>query len=245
MYMRVYKYGGYYKVKSLIDKEKFDEYQVDTSFNKNEHACFFDLIRKKLIEAKPEEVFRQKFINFLIHELKVPEELIAIELPIKNTNNENRFADVVIFYVDDEGEHVFMVIELKAPNVAISDKVWDQALSYAEILEPRYVLVSNSNITEAIKYDNSLSNYTLIDRVSSYEEILDIESIPVCNQDFRWQRPVYQEVYDEKTTQYFLEEAWIGEDTKKSCIPLLLTSKVFYKMIFWRYLTLRLRILKY
>ena len=50
-------------------------------------TLIFDSIRKKFVVLTPEEWVRQNFIQFLMHEKKYPETLMAVEKQIKVNGN--------------------------------------------------------------------------------------------------------------------------------------------------------------
>ena len=102
----------------------------------------FDSLRKKLLALTPEEWVRQHWINFLIDHQGYPKGLISLEKGLKYNQLQKR-TDLVVF--DREG-HPYLLIECKAPEVELSQKVLQQALAYRSTLLTPYIILSNGKI---------------------------------------------------------------------------------------------------
>lgn len=73
-------------------------------------------IRKKLLKYTPEEVIRQKVLNWLIDELNYPEEQIGVEVGIiMGTTVHSKPADIVVFNDESKEQH-WITIEVKQPS---------------------------------------------------------------------------------------------------------------------------------
>ncbi|MCM1489892.1 MAG: type I restriction enzyme HsdR N-terminal domain-containing protein [Muribaculum sp.] len=99
----------------------------------------FDSLRSKYVVLTPEEYVRQNFTSWLTKELKYPKSLVSNEVSI-NLNNTRRRCDTVVFRSDGTP---LMIVEYKAPTVAINQKVFDQIARYNMVLKSRYLVVSN------------------------------------------------------------------------------------------------------
>lgn len=99
----------------------------------------FDIVRRKWIKLTPEEWVRQHVINYLISEKKYPKSLIAVEMPIK-LNGMNRRCDVVVY---SRQRNPFLIVECKAYNVKITQKVIEQIANYNLTLKAPYLLITN------------------------------------------------------------------------------------------------------
>src|SRR6201986_2999627 len=86
----------------------------------------FDELRKKHIVITPEEWVRQHFVQYLINQKNYPKSLIKLEGGLR-LHGMSRRSDIVVF--NPEGEKILMV-ECKAPSVAINQKVFDQIARY-------------------------------------------------------------------------------------------------------------------
>ena len=99
----------------------------------------FDIVRKKYTALTPEEWVRQHIIHFLIHEKGFPASLIGVEKGIVFNGLKKR-VDILIF---DRNAKPFMIVECKAPQVKISQEVFDQASIYNLQLNVKFLLVTN------------------------------------------------------------------------------------------------------
>lgn len=98
-----------------------------------------DKLRKKYLVLTPEEWVRQNIIQYLIHEKGFPAGLISSEAGLKVNMLKRRY-DVLVYSKD---RSPLMLVECKAPDVAITQKVIDQIVAYnSKILAP-YMLISN------------------------------------------------------------------------------------------------------
>lgn len=99
----------------------------------------FDVVRKKFVALTPEEWVRQHFIHFLMDQKQYPAGLVAVEMPV-TVNGLKQRADVVVY--NRKGRPV-VVVECKAPSVAVSKTVFDQAARYNMQLQVDYLIVTN------------------------------------------------------------------------------------------------------
>lgn len=99
----------------------------------------FDPLRKRFVALTPEEEVRQKVLYLLVEQLHVPAGLLAVEYSLK-VNGLDKRCDAVVF--GKEGSPL-MIVECKAPNVKLSEKVLDQAVRYHSALMPRYLMLYN------------------------------------------------------------------------------------------------------
>ena len=99
----------------------------------------FDVVRKKYFKLTAEEWVRQHFIHYLNRYKNYPFGLMAVERMIKYNNLKTR-ADIVLY--DSEGRPN-VIVECKAPNIKITQGVFDQIARYNFKLRVRYLLVTN------------------------------------------------------------------------------------------------------
>lgn len=99
----------------------------------------FCLIRKKWLMLTPEEWVRQHFLNLMIHHLQYPKGLMRLEHSLSYFKNQKR-SDITVL---DRDSGIFMVVECKAANVPIDQKVVNQLAEYNKILKGRYQVVTN------------------------------------------------------------------------------------------------------
>jgi type I site-specific restriction endonuclease len=99
----------------------------------------FDLVRKKWLQLTPEEWVRQHLLNYLIQLEAYPAAFIAVEKELQLNDTKKRF-DVVVY---DHALKPFLVVECKAPYVALDRLVIDQALRYNLSLKAPFLMISN------------------------------------------------------------------------------------------------------
>jgi len=105
----------------------------------------FDTHRKKWLVLTPEEWVRQNFVQYLISIKKYPASLIAIEKEIQLGELKKRF-DILIY---DSNHHPWMMIECKAAEVKLDDRVLQQALRYNISLPVQFIVITSGNDTYA------------------------------------------------------------------------------------------------
>lgn len=99
----------------------------------------FDVLRKKNIVLTPEEWVRQHWIHFLIKNQRFPKGLISMERGLVYNGLQKR-TDLLVF--DRQGLPYFL-IECKAPEVEINQKVLSQAITYNQTLKCPFIGLSN------------------------------------------------------------------------------------------------------
>jgi hypothetical protein len=107
--------------------------------NSENNVAIFDEIRKKFILLTPEELVRQHTLHYLIKEKKNPKSCINVEKLIK-INTLNKRYDVVVFQPNGK---IFLLIECKAPEVAITQQTFDQIARYNLVLKAKYLMLTN------------------------------------------------------------------------------------------------------
>ena len=123
-----------------------------------EKYFIFDSLRKKLLTLTPEEWVRQHWINFLIEHQGYPKGLISLEKGLKYNQLQKR-TDLVVF--DREG-HPYLLIECKAPEIELSQKVLQQALAYRSTLLTPYIILSNGFRHISLKFEENQKKFIQI-----------------------------------------------------------------------------------
>lgn len=106
---------------------------------RDEVVTVLDIVRKRYVVLTPEEWVRQHILHYLINHKAVPINHIVIEKAFKIGRVEKRF-DLAVF---DRNAKPMLLIECKAPEVKIDQKVMDQALRYNMTLKVQYLLLTN------------------------------------------------------------------------------------------------------
>lgn len=132
-----------------------------------ERPAIFDILRRKYVALTPEEWVRQHFIHYLVEHLHYPSALLANEVQLRVGQKQLR-ADSVLY---DRELRPRMVIEYKAPSIALTQKVFNQVSAYNLLLHVDYLIVSNGLQSYCCKMDYDHHKCLFIDHIPYYEEI--------------------------------------------------------------------------
>ncbi len=127
----------------------------------------FDPLRSKYVVLTPEEYVRQNFSSWLRNELHYPASLMANEIGIE-VNGTKKRCDTVIFGRDGQP---MIIVEYKAPEVNITQRVFDQIVRYNMALRARYLVVSNGVNHYCCSIDYNTGKYNFIPRIPDYREL--------------------------------------------------------------------------
>ncbi|HEY3388543.1 MAG TPA: type I restriction enzyme HsdR N-terminal domain-containing protein [Prolixibacteraceae bacterium] len=132
----------------------------------------FDGFRRRWVTLTPEEWVRQNFVRYLTGEKHFPAALVAIERSLRMNQRDFR-TDIVLF--SKTGDPL-VVVECKAPEVKISQQVFDQIARYNLDLRVSYLIVTNGLAHYCCRFDQQLQSYTFLPEIPDYNEI-DTKSI--------------------------------------------------------------------
>ncbi|MDR0681044.1 MAG: type I restriction enzyme HsdR N-terminal domain-containing protein [Dysgonamonadaceae bacterium] len=127
----------------------------------------FDRLRKQFVRLTPEEFVRQHFINYLIECKNYPEGLLANEVSIE-LGNLNRRCDTVLY---DNFLQPRMIIEYKAPTVAIDQNAFDQIVRYNMSLQVTWLIVSNGLEHFCCHIDKEKGEYFFLKDIPLYNRL--------------------------------------------------------------------------
>ena len=139
----------------------FPRYQFRFKSSENK-TLIFDEIRKKFIVLTPEEWVRQHVVQFLISEKKYPKSLINVEKQLKVKGTLKRY-DVVVYNNDGS---IFLIVECKAPAIAISQQTFDQIARYNIEANATYLMVTNGLNHYYCQLDYENEKYIFSERTS-------------------------------------------------------------------------------
>ncbi len=110
--------------------------QIRTQNGKQYVLCAW---RRRFVRLTPEELVRQTTLQLLVEHYAYPHHLIAVEVPIDVAGKTKR-CDAIVY---DQHMQALMLIEFKAPSVALSQEVFDQAAVYNYRLNVPYLMLCN------------------------------------------------------------------------------------------------------
>ena len=132
--------------------------------NSENKVSIFDEIRKKFILLTPEEWVRQHVVQFLLQDKNYPKSYINVEKLIKINDLSKRY-DGVVFQPNGE---IFLLIECKAPEVAISQQTFDQIARYNLVLKAKYLMVTNGLNHYFCQMDFENEKYVFLKELPEY-----------------------------------------------------------------------------
>jgi predicted type IV restriction endonuclease len=130
-------------------------------------TVIFDVIRRRYVALTPEEWVRQHFVNYLLREKGYPQALLANEVQIK-LNNTIKRCDTVLYRRDLTAR---MIVEYKAPEIEITQAVFDQITRYNMALRVDYLIVSNGIKHYCCLIDYKENRYTFLQDIPMYAEL--------------------------------------------------------------------------
>ena len=131
-------------------------------------AVVLDPLRRRWVALTPEEWVRQHFVNLLVSEKHYPATLVANEVQLSVGDKVMR-ADTVVY---DRTLRPRMIVEYKAPTVAITQKVFDQISVYNLLLRVDYLAVSNGRQHYVCRMDYDNEKYSFLEDLPDYEVFL-------------------------------------------------------------------------
>lgn len=99
----------------------------------------YDPLRSKWVVLTPEEWVRQHFVHYLVNAMGYSPNRMANEIGIR-LNGTLRRCDTVVY---DDYMQPAMIVEYKAANIALTQRVIDQIARYNLVLTARFLVVTN------------------------------------------------------------------------------------------------------
>lgn len=128
----------------------------------NDREVIFDTLRKKWVALTPEEWVRQNFIRYLTGEKKYPPTLIAVEKEITLGELKKRF-DILVY---DNNHQPWMMVECKAMEVPLDEKVLEQLLRYHVSVPVQYLVIINGSYCYA--WEKKKGGIEPLDRIPGF-----------------------------------------------------------------------------
>lgn len=126
--------------------------QPDFRIRKQQEQYFvFDTIRKAWLLLTEEEWVRQNFVSYLVKEKKYPAGAIALEKEIDLNGLKKRF-DMLVY---NSRHEPWMMVECKAADVALTEKVLQQVLRYNMSVPVEFIVITNGALTMAWQKANN------------------------------------------------------------------------------------------
>ncbi len=129
----------------------------------------FDFLRRRFVALTPEEWVRQHFTHFLVEHKGYPQALLGNEIELK-TGGKRLRCDSILYNKDMSPR---MILEYKAPSVALTQKVFNQISTYNFLLHVDYLIVSNGLQHYCCRMDYDRGEYDFLPEIPDYEVICD------------------------------------------------------------------------
>lgn len=133
--------------------------------NKGDKYEIFDPIRKKFLILTPEEWVRQHFVNFLVHHQHYPKSLIRLEGGLKYNTLLKR-SDIIVY---DRCGKPFMLVECKANDVKLSQKVLEQISIYNLKIGAPYQVITNGMVHYCFKFNITTNSYIILEQLPDFD----------------------------------------------------------------------------
>lgn len=127
-------------------------------------GTIYDPLRKKEVALTPEEEVRQFFMKWLQTEKGYPPGLMASEYTIRFNRRCFR-CDIVVF---NRNLEPIIIVECKSPEVKLSNRVLEQAVTYNMVLKVPHLIITNGESTVICSYDNAEGKYAFTDDIPPY-----------------------------------------------------------------------------
>jgi hypothetical protein len=130
-------------------------------------TLIFDAYRHRWVKLNPEEWVRQHFVRYLVEEKHYPASLMALERSLRFNSQDFR-ADVVAFATSGKP---LLIVECKAPEVKITQKVFDQIVRYNFEFQVDFLIVTNGLSHFCCQIDKTNQTYEFLKEIPEYSEI--------------------------------------------------------------------------
>lgn len=143
------------------------EYEYKVKKRDDGSLAIWDRLRKRWVALTPEEWVRQHFVEWLITEKQFPAALMGNEVSLTQ-NGIARRCDTL---VGDRNGTPLVIVEYKAPNINVTQKVFDQIVRYNMVLHARYLIVSNGLTHYCCQIDYENNNYRFLETIPNYNDL--------------------------------------------------------------------------
>ena len=132
--------------------------------NDGDKRLIFDFLRRRYVALTPEEWVRQHFVHFLIDHKGYPQGLLANEVELRVGEKRLR-CDTVLYSRELKPQ---MIIEYKAADIELTQRVFDQITVYNMLLHVDYLIVSNGRQHYCCQMDYEQGSYRFLRDIPDY-----------------------------------------------------------------------------
>ncbi len=149
-----------------MKKLNLPEFPIQVKYIKGK-PYVFDPVRKKSVRLTPEEWVRQNFLLYLNHSKNYPFSLMQVEKEFIWNHLQMR-SDILLFSNTGEPR---MIVECKAPEINLSDRVFEQIARYNLRYHVPYLVVTNGLVHYCCSMDYLSASYIFLKDIPDYQII--------------------------------------------------------------------------
>ncbi|MBC2840479.1 type I restriction enzyme HsdR N-terminal domain-containing protein [Robiginitalea sp. SC105] len=142
---------------------EFPKYPFRFKSRENKRLVF-DFIRKKYVLLQPEEWVRQHCLHYLVRDRGYPAGRILVERELRVGSLRKR---VDIAVCNPRGD-IDLLVECKAPSVALNQEVFDQIARYNLKARSRYLMVTNGLLHIFCRMDYESERFVYLRELPPY-----------------------------------------------------------------------------
>ena len=132
-----------------------------------EKPTIFDFLRRRFVKLTPEEWVRQHFVHWLTEQKGYPKGLLGNEIELRVGEKRLR-CDSILYNTNAQPR---MILEYKAPTVPLSQKVFDQIVTYNLLLNVDYLIISNGLQHYCCRMDYEHKSYEFLPDIPDYKNL--------------------------------------------------------------------------
>lgn len=189
-------------------------------FKNGRKKLLYDPCRQRLLQYTPEEEVRQKIIQVLLEDMKIPREALMTEYALNKIDPTSRQrADIVVWHKDRENnEHALLVLEIKANHIELTNHTLEQVQSYNEVLKAKYIGISNGKQMQLYEVNDG-NTIPLTDELYTYTELLKGKVEYTKFRELR--RLPYELTTYARYVKFIFNEGYIGDGTSEKLHPFI------------------------
>ena len=134
---------------------------------RNGKNVIFDVIRRRYVALTPEEWVRQHFVHFL----SCSQGVSAGAYGKWGAGTAERYKETLWYSALSTRLTARMIVEYKAPEIEITQKVFDQITRYNMVLKVDYLIVSNGLQHYCCRIDYEHNSYTFLQDIPEYQNL--------------------------------------------------------------------------
>ncbi len=185
---------------------------------------YIDPIRQKGIPVTPEETVRQRVISYLNQQKGIPKETMFVEESLAHIDRELRDrVDILVGQLQSGKRKYILLVECKAPGIALEGEPTIQLLRYNTILQAPFVLLTNGDVSHIYHFDADTGEFEALRELPHYKEMCDSANIKYAGlTSAQWVRPEYAALSQPDVIQKYTWEGVIGGEPPQGLASFLL-----------------------